>query len=472
MKTLTLSMIVKNEEANLPRVLSTISTICDEIIVVDTGSVDKTVEIARSFGADVRFMEWENDFAKARNLSIKDAKSDWILWLDGDDFVPEESLPYIKELVQREGDCVYAFTVKNERPDGTGTEFLQARLFPNHKGLLFERPVHEQVMLSALRKGLAMVPSKAFVEHHGYADPEEMKVKAERNVKILEANLEQYGNDPVTFVEIGDSYSIMEDRDLADTWYRKTVELPNAETQFPDVVSQAWMGLGNSANIQKRYTEAERCFSKVVELCPGRIDLFYNLAVTYERQGDLDKAVKVLERIFTTEATKVKVGVDIRQARIRGAMKMMRLLLRGEKFDELNQKSEFLKQVLPDRLEIDNAIGCVYYRQGELTAALKQFEKTIRELPEGNVDAFIGLSLIYISAGRDELALEMVQNGLEAIGENCRFQLFVSLFNNDVSFLDSFTAEKVASEVSYLEDMFGLHFEDTAIVEVVLTVQE
>ncbi len=83
--TVSLCMIVKNEEDNLPRCLESIKDIVDEIIIVDTGSTDKTVEIAKSYGAKVYYLKWNNNFSEARNESLKYATKDWILILDGDD---------------------------------------------------------------------------------------------------------------------------------------------------------------------------------------------------------------------------------------------------------------------------------------------------------------------------------------------------------------------------------------------------
>jgi len=77
-----LCMIVKNEETYLPRCLSSIKDIVDEIIIIDTGSSDRTIEIAKSFGAQVHYFQWNNNFGEARNESLKYATKDWILILD------------------------------------------------------------------------------------------------------------------------------------------------------------------------------------------------------------------------------------------------------------------------------------------------------------------------------------------------------------------------------------------------------
>ncbi len=82
---ISLCMIVKNEEENLGRCLKSVQDLVDEIIVVDTGSTDKTVEIAKEYGAKVHYFKWCNDFSAARNESLKYASKNWILIMDGDD---------------------------------------------------------------------------------------------------------------------------------------------------------------------------------------------------------------------------------------------------------------------------------------------------------------------------------------------------------------------------------------------------
>jgi glycosyltransferase involved in cell wall biosynthesis len=459
MSSISLCMIVKNEEHNLYDCLKSIESVVDEMIIVDTGSSDKTIEIAKSFGATVLEMEWEDDFAKARNLSIKDAKSEWILWMDADDRTPKSSLRHIADLKNRARDCVYSFTIRNEKPNGTGTEFLQARLFPNHKGLTFERPVHEQVMLSALRIGLKMErATDVVVEHHGYADPTELRQKAARNVKILEKNLEIYGNDAVTFVELGDSYNILEDNETALSWYEKTVSLPDAERAFSDVCSQAWMGIGNIANANSDFVRASEAFKKVAQLCPGRVDLFYNLAVTYEKQELFAEAAKTLSKIFTTPKNTVKVGVDYRQVLIRGAMKMVRNLLKTEDEAELEKWMNIFLEKLGERQEIQNLAGIVWYRLGKIIESLRAYEKSLSILKEGNVDAFIGLTLIYVMAEQEDKALETVTTGCSYFAYSCRFMLFRTLFldGTESDGLDSFDDDLILAEKRYLLDLFGV----------------
>lgn len=105
---LSLCMIVKNEEKTLERCLSSVKSFVDEVIIIDTGSTDSTKEIAKKFNAKIYDFEWVNDFALARNFSFSKATSDYIMWLDGDDFIDCENIKIIEELVMR-FDTIYDY---------------------------------------------------------------------------------------------------------------------------------------------------------------------------------------------------------------------------------------------------------------------------------------------------------------------------------------------------------------------------
>ena len=98
--TLSLCMIVKDEEKTLARCLNSVKSFIDEIIIVDTGSKDKTKEIAKSFNAQIYDFKWISDFSAARNFSFSKATSDYILWLDGDDFIDDENISKIENLLK------------------------------------------------------------------------------------------------------------------------------------------------------------------------------------------------------------------------------------------------------------------------------------------------------------------------------------------------------------------------------------
>lgn len=188
-----LAMIVRDEERIIGRVLNDAASLCDEIIVVDTGSTDRTKAVCAAAGARVVDFEWCDDFSAARTRSFEECSCEWILWLDADDRVPTgalEGLGLLKEHLPTEHD-VGAVLVPYRR------EFLESdpricvgtlereRLVRNQPGTVWREPVHEYVEVPAGR--FIRWPS-AWVEHRPL--PEAQANKAGRNLRILER---QYG---------------------------------------------------------------------------------------------------------------------------------------------------------------------------------------------------------------------------------------------------------------------------------------
>ena len=107
-----LTMIVKNEEGNLPACLASAADLVDEVVVVDTGSADRTKEVAARFGARVFDFPWIDDFAAARNEALRHATGDWILWLDADDRIDEPNRQKLRQLFAALPDQNVAFALR------------------------------------------------------------------------------------------------------------------------------------------------------------------------------------------------------------------------------------------------------------------------------------------------------------------------------------------------------------------------
>ena len=141
-------MIVKNEEKIQEKSLPTLSKYVDEIILVDTGSSDNTVELAKKFGAKIFHFAWINDFAAARNESLKHATGDWILWIDADEFLKEEDLKQLRASLEESKDEAHNLTIyeaefgKCEKK----VNYPRVKVFRNNKGYCFVRPINEQLI--------------------------------------------------------------------------------------------------------------------------------------------------------------------------------------------------------------------------------------------------------------------------------------------------------------------------------------
>ena len=405
---LSVCMIVKNEAHTIGKCLSHVIDCADELILVDTGSTDNTIAVAKEFGAILHKIEWKDDFSLARNISLSHAHGDWILWLDADDVIPVSSVQIINTLKKEKPDKVYAMTIKNERADGTGTIFLQARMFPNHQGIFFERPIHEQIMPQASKRGLSMIACDAVIEHHGYASPSQLKKKAQRNIEILKNFINNQEAEPVSFVEIADSYQISEDLENALQWYMKVVDFPNIDQLFPHIASQAYYGIATIYNRTNKFQEAQGHFQKAHDLCPQRTDVLYGLAICYEMMSNKQMAIKTFYTVFQNKQAPLIVGVNYRESEIKSYIRCLRLLSETEQWEDLEALCLQALKNLENRPEINNAVGLAYFKLNKLIDALHRFEHSVAIVKQNNLDAYIGLCMIYNFVGRIDVLTSTV----------------------------------------------------------------
>lgn len=188
--TISACMIVKNEEELLPGCLDSIRDWVDEIVIVDTGSTDRTVEIAESYGARIYHQPWEGNFSKHRNYSVELATSEWVFIIDADERIEPEGLPVIRDMTNRDDVSIISIDVYNvygkERERIT---FLPSvRFWRRDLNLRYEGIVHNLLDLGAEHP---VVRAAIRLQHLGYdLSPEKMKQKFERSKALLERQLE------------------------------------------------------------------------------------------------------------------------------------------------------------------------------------------------------------------------------------------------------------------------------------------
>ncbi len=194
---LSLCMIVRNEKALLERCLNSVKGLVDEVIIVDTGSSDGTQEIGKKLGAKIVSFPWDQNFSRARNRSLEEAKGRWILVLDADEQLLERDRVALLDLIRRytpnNGTPNIAFTLlQKSSSDGgrTGMMVPIVRLFPKLPEIRYEWPIHEQVATSLIRQGIPIQDTKIEILHDGYADPVRNREKQKRNLGILQAQID------------------------------------------------------------------------------------------------------------------------------------------------------------------------------------------------------------------------------------------------------------------------------------------
>jgi len=204
-----LAMIVRNEEDNLPNCLKSAEGLFDEIVIVDTGSTDRTKEIALEFGAKVVDFPWIDDFSAARNVSLDNATGDYVFWLDADDVIDPPEREKLKALLGRlRTDRKTAYVVRcacDPSTDGTGGETVvdHIRLFPLLKGVRWAYRVHEQILPSLRNATIPVRWTDIFVRHTGYIDLALRAKKLHRDVKILQEELAARPHDPFVLFNLG-----------------------------------------------------------------------------------------------------------------------------------------------------------------------------------------------------------------------------------------------------------------------------
>ncbi|MCC6749305.1 MAG: glycosyltransferase [Deltaproteobacteria bacterium] len=188
---LSLCMIVKNEEATLGACLDSVAGLVDELVVVDTGSTDGTRELVRSRGGRLLERTFDGDFSDARNAGLEAVTADWILVLDADEALEVSSRAKLGPLLDDAGADAFTLTVRNLAPEGelaTYEDLRLTRLFRRHPAYRYEGTIHEQVRPAIERAGGRIRSSELLVLHRGYAQPTAQgESRVARNLALLEA---------------------------------------------------------------------------------------------------------------------------------------------------------------------------------------------------------------------------------------------------------------------------------------------
>lgn len=186
---ITACSIVKNESLNIGRSIESYKNTVDEIIIVDTGSTDNTVEICERYGAKVLHFEWNDNFSDAKNLAIEHATGDWIIFLDADEwFVPALKRNNIMNIVKQAGHIAegFIFTMKqidrSKREECFVTDGV-TRIFKNLSDIRYKGSIHERIKRGDRELILAKCPD-LFIYHSGYSS-ELLEQKAKRNLNLL-----------------------------------------------------------------------------------------------------------------------------------------------------------------------------------------------------------------------------------------------------------------------------------------------
>jgi glycosyltransferase involved in cell wall biosynthesis/predicted O-methyltransferase YrrM/Flp pilus assembly protein TadD len=205
-----LCMIVKNEEKNLPVCLGSVQGLFDDIVVVDTGSADRTKEIAARLGARVFDFAWVDSFAEARNESLRHARGKYAFWLDADDRVDAANHNKLRALLAGLGDANVAYVMKclclPDPVTRAATVVDHIRLFRRHPELRWRYRVHEQILPGLADLGAQFAVADVVIEHTGYLDAPLRRRKLERDLRLLALDRAERPDDPFVLFNLGQVY--------------------------------------------------------------------------------------------------------------------------------------------------------------------------------------------------------------------------------------------------------------------------
>lgn len=213
-------MMVKNESKNLEKVLESLKPLMEaiesELIIVDTGSDDNTVEIAQKYTDKVYFHKWNNDFSHMRNITLSYAKGEWLLMIDGDEVLenPQPVIDFLSSSANRKVETGL-INIKNITNDQNSTSFSlnkAPRIFRNRPDFKFTGAIHNQ---PAHKPPYRDIP--ATLIHYGYisTDKELMEKKFKRTGDILKRELKKDPNNIYYWYQLSVTYSMHKDDDLA-----------------------------------------------------------------------------------------------------------------------------------------------------------------------------------------------------------------------------------------------------------------
>jgi tetratricopeptide (TPR) repeat protein len=362
---LSLCMIVRDEERNLPLCLEPLRSLVDEIVVVDTGSTDGTRDAAARLGAKVYDFKWIDDFSAARNESLRHATGDWVLWLDADDRLDSENqavLAALRERIDHERADLYAVQVLSTvvSASSSGCLVTQARLFRRTQ-MCWRRRVHEELVPVDPNARLAMQASELVIHHVGYENPARRRAKLHRDLRLLQLDYAVNPDDPLTLFHLA--------------W--EHLELGN----FTQTVRYARRGLSRNPDLPRLYSVMAQAQSKMnrkqeaLATCdkglvqiPDDQELLYYRGVLQGELGDLAGAEQSLVKLINLPPQRYFFFC--------GEMGLQ------------TEKARFM-------------LGLLYQQQGRWSEAELQFRTALRQHPRSS-QAWLGLGQLYLAAKHAE----------------------------------------------------------------------
>ena len=400
MNSMSLCMIVKNEENTLPRCLESVKDLCEEIIIVDTGSSDKTV----------------NDFSHVRNISLSAATKPWIMWLDADDVVPSESWRKIRKIkTDFATDAAFGFQIKNSTDGIMGDAFNQIRIFPNKPDIRFEYRVHEQVLPSIQRLKLKVLYTDIVVVHTGYHSPEALKQKQRRNIVLLKQEIEDMKKDhPVILYMYAGTLKDLGRMEEAAAFYERAYIASTEQQREGHIAEAAPLVLAETGMMTGNTDFYDKWIKIVKKSTPEHIMLFFIEGRMAEKQNNMDIACKKYEKVLLVEERPSFIPIDYKFIKLQACGSLGKLY--GTVFHNKKRMVEILEFAMrlqgkePEPVEL---IGDRYFAEKNYTKAVSFYKTAVEQNRKLAPQFFERYAKSLIFSGKINEATAVIQKGVE-----------------------------------------------------------
>lgn len=397
-------MIVKNEEELLANCLDSIKDLADEIVIVDTGSTDRTVEIAKAYGARIYHYEWHNDFSAARNVSIEYGTGDWICIIDADEELVIEDLATLKKTLYTSEYRALSISVYNySQGEAQYTSFLPSvRFFRRETMARYEGIVHNMLRLPDDEEVLR---SPVRFNHYGYGlSKEKMARKVERTKSMLLQQLEE--NPDYGFAHFNMAQILRGEQDVptADQMERvlyhagRAVELSDPHKPGERHIHLMAAHQLVTAHFNKGdYKNAEKWCHYALSLQPNYLDPLLSLGHIYSSTRQLNLARKYYleyldQQLHYDEHAQTEYVILMHLHSRHNAYYGMGLV--AQMSDEYAEAASWYEKCIAERdgyLDAHYRLGLMYYHLGEYVKARHGWERQLELVPtDGKCHVFLG----------------------------------------------------------------------------------
>ncbi len=437
---LSLCMIVRDEQEMLPRCLEAVADAVDEIVIVDTGSRDQTIAIARSFGARVIERAWTGSFAQARNASFDAASGDWLIYLDADEVLVRADAAHLRSLTARtwrEAFYLAETSYTGEVEEGSAVTHRALRMFRNRPEYRFEGRVHEQIahrLPGSLPERFEAVDVR--VEHFGYLGVvREARQKSRRNIELLQLQLAEGDATPFLRFNLGCEYASAGERAAALEQFEQAWRaLDNEDDRDSHKYVPALLSrLVKALRLCERLEDAGMRASEGLELYPDFTDLVFEQALIARARGERERAIERCERCLEMGESPRRYTATVG---VGSYLPMLQLAELRQEQGESAAATEILERCVSEYPQFLNArflLATCLYEAGDTGGAEVQFRSVIERQPN-SARARVALAETLLAQGRYEEAVAETSkldsdDPLAAMA--CRTELFARIAGGD-----------------------------------------